>query len=406
MRILFLNDLGFQYGAGIAQARQIQSLLLGGHTVGAICGANGEVGDHILFTRSGLEQGWRGIRTLDSLFASTDLLQEELIDGILMAAAEFYPDIVVVGNLHSTSWPLQIVEELTCLGCKVVAYMHDLHLITGRCTYPGDCDRYLSGCDENCPTPGEYPALAPDRIAGAWKLRRELFNRSNLVKLVSNSEYVRKLASHAFPKGNVVTVYYGADETVFQPVNRLAARNQLGLAPDVPTVLVGAVNLRETRKGASHIASLVERFQEDVQFISFGHPSPDLPTVRALGYHTDANQLARIYSSADLFVSAATEEAFGQVILEASLCATPVVAFAAGGIPEIIQNGKSGLLVPVGNANELGDAVELLLHKPKLREEMGHAARDVCVKRFSLKQQLIGWTELLTQLCTETHADL
>ncbi len=395
MRILFLNDLGFQYGAGVGHARQIQSLLLGGHTVGAVCGADGALGDSILFTRPGLEGGWRGMRTLGRLFRSTARTADELVDGILMAVAEFYPDVVVVGNLHGAEWPLTLLRDLRRLGCRVVGYLHDLHLVTGRCVYPGDCRRYLTGCDAECPTATEYPALEPSRIAAAWRLRRELFSGADAVELATNSDYMRRTVLEALPGAEVRTIYLGCDETVFHPADRSAARARLGIDDDRPVVLTGAVNLRDRRKGAHHLRELIRRHGARAHFLAFGHPDPGLPEVRTLGYHTAPQDIARLYQAADVFVGTAAEEAFGQTVLEAALTGLPVAAFRTGGVPEIIQDDRSGLLVPVGDAAELGTALGRLLDDAGLRLRLGAQGRADCAERFSLSRQCAAWDAFL-----------
>lgn len=395
MRILFLNDLGFQYGAGIGHARQIQSLLLGGHTVGAVCGADGGLGDSLLFTRPGLESGWRGLRALPRLHRSVSMTPAEVVDGILMAAAEFYPDVVVLGNLHGAGWPLHLARELRRLGCRVVAYLHDLHLVTGRCVYPGDCRRYLTGCDTACPTAAEYPALEPAMIADAWRLRRELFTGVEAVELATNSEYMRGIVQAALPAARVHTLHLGCDETVFRPGERREARQRLGFADDLPVVLTGAVNLRDRRKGAHHLRELVRRIEGRAHVAAFGYPDPALPEVHALGYQTAPEAMAALYRAADLFLGTAAEEAFGQTVLEAALTGLPVVAFRTGGIPEIVEDGRSGLLVPVGDVGALGEAVERLLGDPALGAALGARGREACAARFSLSRQLANWEAFL-----------
>lgn len=395
MRILFLNDLGFQYGAGVAQARQIQSLLLGGHTVAAVCGAAGDVRDEILFTRPGLRENWAGLRVVDRLFARGAFSPEETVDGLLLAVAEFYPDLVVVGNLHFCQWPVEVIGELRRLGCRVVAFLHDMNLLTGRCVYPGDCRRYLTGCDAACPTPDEYPASPPDRIADAWRLRRRLFTGEQPVPLAANSDFVRRTALAALPGASVQTVYYGADEEVFCPGDQAEARAVLGLPMNRPVVLAGAVNLREPRKGGRFLREVVGRLAGRIEFAAFGHPATDLPAVRWLGYHNEPARLAQVYRAADLFIGTAIEEAFGQVILEAALCGRPCVAFAAGGVPEIITSGETGALVPVGETEALVRTVEELANDRARCRAMGERARaDSCV-RFSLERQLYNWEMLL-----------
>ncbi len=79
-------------------------------------------------------------------------------------------------------------------------------------------------------------------------------------------------------------------------------------------------------------------------------------------------------------------------IVEALACGLPVVASNAGGIPSAVEDGQTGLLVPLGNVNALAHAVERLLLDDTLRTAMAAAARQTAVNRFS-KGQMIEATE-------------
>lgn len=82
-----------------------------------------------------------------------------------------------------------------------------------------------------------------------------------------------------------------------------------------------------------------------------------------------------IYASADLLVWPAVDEAFGMAILEAQAAGTPVVAGGFGGVPEVIDDGTSGLVTPPGDAAAFADAVARLLDDPQRLAAMGIAAR-------------------------------
>jgi glycosyltransferase involved in cell wall biosynthesis len=403
MRVLFLNDLGFQYGAGIAEARQIQSLLIGGHLVGAVCGADGGIGDGLLFTRPDIVRDrWRGMRTLETTFRR-GRSEAEQADAVLTAIARFYPDVVVAGNMHG-GWPLSLLSQVRRLGCRVVSYLHDLNLVTGRCTYPGPCTAYLSGCTVACPTASEYPALEPTQIFDAWALRRSLFAGPDGIELATNSRYLRALAQSAIPTASVSTMYLGADETLYAPGDRADARRQLGLPLDRPIVLTGAVNLTDRRKGAHHLPVILERIGDRALVVAFGYQGHDALPIHALGYETDPYRQALAYRAADLFLGTASEEAFGQTILEAGLSGIPCVAFNTGGIPEIVESGETGVLVAVGDVEALADAVCALLGEDDRRSAWGRAARVHTVERFSLARQLEGWTALLDATVLERPA--
>jgi len=87
-------------------------------------------------------------------------------------------------------------------------------------------------------------------------------------------------------------------------------------------------------------------------------------------------KLYRYYSAADLFVFPGIRESLGLVYLEAQSCGLPVVAFHNAGVPEAVQDGKTGILVPQYALNPFADAIKRLLTDNNLRSRMGLAAKS------------------------------
>jgi hypothetical protein len=77
----------------------------------------------------------------------------------------------------------------------------------------------------------------------------------------------------------------------------------------------------------------------------------------------------------------------------------PTVATNVGGIPEAIENGVTGLLVPAGNVGALVEALSLVLSDPAKRIQMGHAARERLLRSFVLEQQVARTEEMYLDLC-------
>lgn len=86
-------------------------------------------------------------------------------------------------------------------------------------------------------------------------------------------------------------------------------------------------------------------------------------------------EMYRFYSAGDVFVFPGIQESLGMVYLEAQSCGLPVVAFDNAGVPEAIQDGKTGLLVPMYALDQFADAIERILNDANLRYEMGKAAK-------------------------------
>lgn len=105
--------------------------------------------------------------------------------------------------------------------------------------------------------------------------------------------------------------------------------------------------------------------------------------VHLLGHLDDDALVAAAYREARLFVLPSEYEAFGLVLLEALAQGTPVVASRVGGIPEVVEEGQAGLLVPPRSPTELAAAMRRVWDDPALAQRLGEYGRDHVVPRFS-----------------------
>lgn len=109
--------------------------------------------------------------------------------------------------------------------------------------------------------------------------------------------------------------------------------------------------------------------------------------VRLLGRVVE-DEVPALLASLDLFVSASRTEAFGMAMAEASACGLPVVATATEGAREIVEEGVTGLLVPVGDVPALASAVAALLEDEGRRSQLGARAGEVALERFDLPRMV------------------
>ena len=105
--------------------------------------------------------------------------------------------------------------------------------------------------------------------------------------------------------------------------------------------------------------------------------------------------------AADIGLVTSENESFCLSILEAMCFGCPSVATAVGGIPEVIDDGKTGLLVPFGDPDALARAVEHLIHNPSLRKSLGDAARASAVQRFSADVIVLRYEALYHRICAQ-----
>src|SRR5262245_60829972 len=114
--------------------------------------------------------------------------------------------------------------------------------------------------------------------------------------------------------------------------------------------------------------------------------------VRFFGYQVD---VSRYMQAADCLVCPTVwAEAAGLVILEGLACQLPVIASAVGGIPEFVEDRRTGFLFPPGDDAQLAERILRLEHDPEARRRMGWEARSVMVERFSTEKRLSEYLDL------------
>jgi glycosyltransferase involved in cell wall biosynthesis len=98
-----------------------------------------------------------------------------------------------------------------------------------------------------------------------------------------------------------------------------------------------------------------------------------LPSVQWLGYVTDRAQLDAFYRDASVFVLPTQFEAWGNAVAEAMGCGLPCVTTNVGGLPEVVDDGSTGVLVPPRDPDALAAGLVALLSDPARAEKLGHA---------------------------------
>ena len=271
----------------------------------------------------------------------------------------------------------------------VVWTLHDMNSFTGGCHYDDHCGKFAARCGA-CPQLGSDDK--EDLSRQVWTRKSEAFAmvEEGMMQLVAVSRWMAGEARRSSLLGGfpVTSINPSIDSQVFAPRDRAAARSALGVPEDASAVLFIADSLVTRRKGFSLLAAALETIKDvpNLFLLSLGHHDPglvkDIPHLN-LGYIEDDLALSGVYSAADVFVMPSIQEAFGQTVLEAMSCGTPVVGFDLGGIPEMIRPGVTGDLVPPKDTKALGEAIRTLLENPERRTRLSANGRRVAIEEFA-----------------------
>ena len=108
--------------------------------------------------------------------------------------------------------------------------------------------------------------------------------------------------------------------------------------------------------------------------------------------------MADILRASDVFVLSSRWEGNPMSVMEAMAAGLPVVSTGVGGVPELVQHGATGLLVPAGDAHALAEAMVQIGRKATLRAAMGEVARQTALERFDVRAMSGAYANLYTRL--------
>lgn len=402
-----ISDLEMQGGAAIAAGRLADGLVAGGD----------EVFRFVKFPQGGPHR-WTtrllGGRTRDrftwgivekaarrvSLRLEAWTQRVGLLARLRRELRRLRPDAISVHNIaHAGWWPdlVRICQE----EAPTVWTLHDMWSFTGRCGYRFDCAKFRTGCDAACPTAHEYPALAPDRIRTAWAMKKRALSESPALVAACPSRWLAAEARDGFWSGHRVEVIpYGLPVSVYEPIGRPLAREALGIQCEGPVLLFAADVLGERRKGGELLLEALSLLpRRPLTVLTLGHGEMPVRGDRIrhvpLGYIGHERTKALAYASADALVHPALADNLPLVALEAVACGTPVVAYAVGGLPEIVRPGVTGWLANSVTARGLADAILAGLED---RSDLRDSCRRVAVTEYSSEIQAGRYRALFASL--------
>ena len=244
--------------------------------------------------------------------------------------------------------------------------------------------------------------------------RGAALRRADLIVAPSADTVQRLISEQGIPPGKIQRLPWGLDPD-FEA--RLAPAVPPSPPPGFPSagrivLTVGRWDPAERYKGADTLIAALPRVlksapEASLVLVGDGDDRPRLEQLaRDLGVSEHAHflhgltpeQLFACYANCDVFALPSRGEGFGLVFLEAMACAKPVIGGAHGGIPDIVEDGVTGLLVPHGDVERLAQALEFLFNDPGRAREMGARGRDRVENEFSFAQFQSRLTQILDKI--------
>jgi starch synthase len=247
-----------------------------------------------------------------------------------------------------------------------------------------------------------------EQLGGGYRIsswaERQAYETADAIVAVSYGMRADVLDAYPFvDPAKVHVIHNGIDTRLYAPAPAADALDRYGIEPGRPSVVfVGRIT---RQKGLAHLLRAAANFEPEVQLVLCAG-APDTPEIAAetaaavehlagtrhgvVWIHDmlPRDELAQLLTHATAFVCPSVYEPLGIVNLEAMACETAVVASAVGGIPEVVADGLTGLLVPYHAVSTdefeagLADAVNALCADPSRAAAMGRAGRERAVHEF------------------------
>lgn len=255
--------------------------------------------------------------------------------------------------------------------------------------------------------------VVAEMAADFWKGRSEQLIDRHLAawcdRVVGNShavvDYYREIGVSA---DRLAMIYSGADDQVPPAVDPAEVRDSFGFEPGAPLVLFAGRLAEQKRVGDLLKAlDLVQHIEPGVRTLIAGDgPLRDRLEETAHAYDLDGrvkflghrNDVPRLLAAADLVVLPSAYEGLPNVVLEAMRFGKPVVATAAPGTTELVIDGQTGILVPVGDTRLLARAIRDIVRDPSLARRMGEAGRNRVETNFRVDTMVAQFADLYEQL--------
>ena len=312
----------------------------------------------------------------------------DLVNHRLLTAAD-------VIHLHWPTWgvtPKAIASWLDA-GRAIFWTLHDCWPMTGGCHYPAGCEQYKTLCMK-------CPQLESDNglVSNAFSEKRLSYQDGASLHIVAPSKWISDVARQSAILGGrpIHVVRNPIELDVFSPrPDRQDLRAAMGIRPQDLLVLFGSQDLSESRKGVIHLAHalrdlVVENPPPDllpdggrVHVATMGKSSHLLESMGMapihFGYVDDDEAMADILAMADVACFPSLEDNYPNGIVEALACGTPCVVTPVGGMPEMIEDGLTGVVVrEAASANALREGLLRFardcLGSPEMRKRCRRAA--------------------------------
>jgi glycosyltransferase involved in cell wall biosynthesis len=304
-------------------------------------------------------------------------------------------------HLHWVNGEMLSINDIGNIRKPVVWTLHDMWAFSGAEHYVADdgAARWRVGYSPKSRPKSESGV---DLNTWTWQRKQKAWKHPKPMHIVTPSRWLTECAAQSeLMKGWPMHVVPNPLNTeVWKPVDKATARELLHLPAKAPLLMFGAIGgAADPRKGFDLLRAALGFLKQTqiqnsnaalqgLELIIFGQHTPEQADdlgfpVHYMGHVHDDVSLRLLYSAADVMVVPSRQEAFGQTASEALACGTPVAAFNATGLIDVLEHRVSGYLAKPFEAEDLAIGIEWLFSELAKSTQLNIAARKRAVDCFS-----------------------
>lgn len=323
----------------------------------------------------------RGLHYATQRIGFQDLIPWEFLVLRLFHRIDRY-DIVHFHDLSTAISPFTV--QLVSRRVPTVWTFHDCAGFTGGCIFPVDCRKFENDCGA-CPQLSKWPLSFSrdiDFTSVMLRIKRKIL-ADNSIHVIAPSQWMAATAKASGARlGSLTVIPYGIDTALYWPLDKYAVRQSLGLPTDKKIILLSAGDILDHRKGSIYSLRVLQRVRHDLNPLILLVGKTDEEMRRQFsgfeyletGFLTDDRMKTQYFAAADVFLFCPLDDNLPLTVMETMATSTPMVGFATGGIPEMVEHLKSGYLAKKGNVGDVVDGLHMAL-AGKDAVEWGREAR-------------------------------
>ena len=316
-------------------------------------------------------------------------------------------DIIHLSWINQAMLSLADIKKIVNSGKPVVWTMHDIWPATAICHYARGCKQFHTAC-HHCP-------LLPrgggnnDLSARVWRKKTAVLQDKSILFVACSKWLEGQAKQSALLKNQIVTsIPNPIDTRIFCKQDKKQARRAFGLPENKQLILFVSQRVTDERKGVNYFIEALQQLvtehpamKQNTGVVILGGHSAEVAArlpipAYALGYVSDAQKIASVYNSADLFVLPSLEDNLPNTIMEAMACGIPCVGYRVGGIPEEIDHLKNGYVAAYKDVNDLARGIYWVLNEAEY-DVLSTQAIEKVISCYSQKAVSLRYIEVYNQ---------